>query len=121
GCGVDSVGEMRYRRVTAPLLCLEGRADGLSKDNIAAVSAHGAAASFQLWGIRLSGKMRNAGKFRAYFPSLIPAAICSWYFLIALRMVLSSGVFFSGCNSLAKSPHFCSNSSNVWRGPCCNT
>jgi hypothetical protein len=43
GRGVASVGKVRYRRVTAPLFCLEGRADGL-RTSIAAVSAHGAAA-----------------------------------------------------------------------------
>ena len=39
-------------------------------------------------------------------------------FLIAARIVLSSGVRFSGCSSDARSPHFCSNSFKVRTGPC---
>jgi hypothetical protein len=58
GRGVASVGKVRYRRVTAPLLCLEGRADGL-RTSIAAVSTHGAAASYL--GARLRGLRRNDG------------------------------------------------------------
>src|SRR5262245_57034138 len=60
------------------------------------------------------------GEFPGDFPGEKYAGMPRACTLIASRIVLSLGALFSGCSSLAKSAHFCINSSNVWMGPCCD-